>query len=257
MPPLDEMGLGPAGDAFQTTHWSEILRVRTQDEVRQREVLNTVLARYWRPVYCYLCRKGCSDEDAKDLTQGFFHEVVLGRGLLQQADPTKGRLRSLLLTALAHYVTSEHRAEAARKRRPEAGLLSLDAFDAPPPLRRLDQASPEDAFHHAWASALLDQVLADVRQECRQGGQAVHWEVFRARVLGPIMDDAALPSLADLCAAHGIADEAKASNMIITVKRRFQAALTRRIREMVGSDAEVEGEIQDLVEILSRTGAGS
>jgi RNA polymerase sigma-70 factor (ECF subfamily) len=243
------MGLGPAGDAFQTTHWSEILRARTQDDARRREVLNTILERYWRPVYCYLRRKGRSDADAKDLTQGFFHEVVLGRGLLQQADRERGRFRNLLLTALTHYVTSEHRAEAARKRRP-------DAMNAPPQSKHLDRASPEDAFHHAWASALLDQVLGDVRRECCQGGKAVHWEVFRARVLGPIMEDAAPPSLADLCAAHGIVDEAKASNMIITVKRRFQAALTRRIRERVSSDAEVEEEIRDLVEILSRPGAG-
>jgi len=250
------MGLGPAGDAFQTTHWSEILRARTQDDARQRETLNTILTRYWRPVYSFLRRKGCSDEDAKDLTQGFFHEVVLGRGLIQQADRERGRFRNLLLTALAHYVTSEHRAEAALKRRPDAGLLSLDAMDAPPQSKPLDQASPEDAFHHAWASALLDQVLADVRQEYCEGGKAVHWEVFRARVLAPIMEDAAPASLADLCAAHGIADEVRASNMIVTVKRRFQAALTRRIREMVGSDAEVEEEIRDLVGILSRPGAG-
>ena len=45
--------------------------------------------------------------------------------------------------------------------------------------------------------------------------------------------------------------------MIVTVKRRFQGALMRQIRQVVDSDAEVEQEIQDLMEILSRSGARS
>jgi len=52
-------------------------------------------------------------------------------------------------------------------------------------------------------------------------------------------------------------DEAKASNMIITVKRRFQAEFVRQVRLAAGSDADVEQEIGDLMEILSRSGAGS
>ena len=38
-------------------------------------------------------------EDTKDLTQGFFHEVVLDRNLIQRADQVKGRFRSFLLHA--------------------------------------------------------------------------------------------------------------------------------------------------------------
>jgi len=40
--------------------------------------------------------------------------------------------------------------------------------------------------------------------------------------------------------------------MIVTVKRRFQAAMSSRVRQHVDSDEEVKQEIQDLMKILSK-----
>ena len=59
-----------------------------------------------------------------------------------------------------------------------------------------------------------------------------------------------------LCDELGIGDEAKASNMGITVRRRFKVALRRRVREFVDSDEKVDQEIRELMEILSKGGAG-
>lgn len=252
----DKTSMGGPNERFEATRWTDILGARTDDDARRRQVLETILARYWKPVYCYLRRKGCGNEDAKDLTQGFFHEIVLGRGLLQQADRAKGRFRTFLLTALDRYATDVHRAATARKRRPEGGLVSLEGSDTAHVPEPAFEATPEEAFHYAWASALLDQVLTEVRDACQRGGKAVHWEVFRATVLAPIMEGVAARPLADLCAQHGIADERRASNMIVTVKRRFQDALRRHVRQCVESEEEVEEEIRDLMEILSQSRAG-
>ena len=252
MPRPDETSMGGANQGFLGTPWTEILRARTAAPARRREALGRILGRYWKPLYCYLRRRGHSNEEAQDLVQGFCQEVVLGRGLVAQADRAKGRFRTFLLTALAHYVASVHRAETARKRRPQDGLVRLDATDGPGVPEPAAYGTPEDAFHHAWAAALLDEVIAEVRKACARDGKATHWAVFRARVLAPIMEDAAPPSLAELCARHGIAGEDAASNMTITVKRRFEAALTQHVRELVESDADVAGEIRDLMEILSK-----
>jgi len=253
----DKTSEGGWGGAFRTTHWTEILRARTHDEARRQAVLSEVLGRYWKPVYYCLSRKGFDRERAKDLTQDFFCEVVLGRDLVQQADREKGRFRTFLLTALDRYVTDVHRAERAEKRMPRAGLVRLKGDDRLSFPEQLQCGGPAEAFDYAWASALLDEVIAEVARGCQESGMAAHWEVFRARVLQPIMENAAPPSLTELCARFGVSDEVKASNMIVTIKRRFRAVLERRVREFVNSEAEVEEEIDDLVEALARSRAGS
>lgn len=70
------------------------------------------------------------------------------------------------------------------------------------------------------------------------------------------MDDTEPPSLAELCTKHRISSEVKASNMIITVKRRFQAILRRHVRQLVASDTEMDDEIRYLIRIFSKSRAG-
>jgi len=248
--------MGGPNEAFLTTHWSDILSARTEDEDRRQAAVSQLLTGYWKPVYCYLRRKGKSNEDAKDLTQGFFVEVVLGRKLIQKADQAKGKFRTLLLTALDRYVTSVYRAATAKKRRPADGLLSFDAIGALNIPEPAAASTPEQAFHCAWASALLDAVLDELKNTYVQTGRAAHWEIFRGRVLDPIMAGREPTPLAELCARHGVPDEVKASNMVVTVKRRFQAILKRHVRQFVDSDEDVDAEIDELMGILANSGAG-
>ncbi len=252
----DRTQIGGTQEAFQTTHWTEILDARTLDEARKRDAVGTIVRQYWKPVYCYLRRKGCDNDRAKDLTQGFFHEIVLGRELISQADRKKGRFRTLLLTALDRYTTSAHRAETAKKRMPAEGLIPLDAMDMSRTPQPAKGSTPDQAFAYAWASTLLDKVLAEVKEGCRKAGQATHWEVFSLRILRPTMEDADSPALAQVCAQYGISDETKASNMVITVKRRFRRVLRNHVRQFVASDVEIYEEICELMRILSAGGAG-
>jgi len=247
--------MGGTKGSFQTTHWSDIGEAKTHDQARRRASVDNLLRRYWKPVYCYLRHKGHSNEDAKDLTQGFFHEIVLGRELIQHADQQKGRFRTFLLTALDRYVTSVYRKETAKKRLPKHGLAQLDATGLPDMPIDKSRAKPELAFNYAWATNLLDQVLAKIREEYCNTGREVYWEVFRLKVLTPIFEDAEAPSLEDICTKHAIEGEKRASNMMITVKRRFSAVLRQQLRHFVQSDSEVEDEFRALVEILSEGGA--
>ena len=242
---------------FRTTQWTQILNARTIDESRRREMLGQLLVQYWKPVYCYLRRKGHRNEQAKDLTQGFFTQVVLDRELVQQADRAKGRFRTFLLTALDRYVIDVHRAETAKKRRPPKPIIGLDGLESPDMLCLSDEASPSEAFDYAWASALIDEVLADAQRECKGRGMAVHWEVFAAKVLRPILENTESPAYEELCAMHGISEERKARNMVITVRRRLKAVLEHHVRQLVGADDEVADEIDDLIEILSKSSAAS
>ena len=251
----DRTGIGGRQEAFPRTDWAQVLRARTLTPGRRQQAVGAVAEQYWKPVYCYLRRKGKDNEEAKDLTQGFFCEVVLGKDLIQQADADKGRFRTFLLTALDHYVGMEWRKGNRLKRRPEGGVIPLDAFDEPPAVPA-GNATPEEAFAYAWASRLLDEVIDDVEAGCREDGYEKHWEVFRQRVLEPLLSGASQPSLAQLCDELGIGDTGQASNMGTTVRRRYKLAIRRRMREFVDSDEEVGQEIRELMKILSKGGAG-
>ncbi|KPK42399.1 MAG: hypothetical protein AMJ65_07685 [Phycisphaerae bacterium SG8_4] len=241
---------GPKSE-FQTTHWSEIRNARTQDQARRRAVIDNLSKRYWKPIYCYIRRKGYDNEQAKDLTQGFFHEIVLGRDLVQQADAAKGRFRAFILTALNNYIIGVHRANTAGKRRPADGIVSLEEFDEESMSITAKNMKPEDIFTYVWASVLVDEVICEVKEGCIQDGKEVHWKVFRARVLSPIMAGVKPSPVSELCKLLNIGNKDTVSNMIVTVKRRFRTAMNRRVRQHVDSDEEVEQEIQDLMKILS------
>lgn len=255
----DRTEIGGGDGDFRSTHWTEIFRARTQDVGRQRATMDELLARYWKPVYCYLRRKGNDNETAKDLTQGFFHEVVLGRDLVQKADQSKGRFRSFLLTALDRYVRDQHRMKVAEKRMPEAGIIPLDKLgpaNVPEPVK---EAGPEDAFHYAWAFRLLDDVLGQLKTEYVGSGKEAHLEVFRARFIFPIIKHTEPTPFSDLCDRFG-ANEKEIYNMLGSVKRRFQKILRDQIRQPVGlgedvDEKEVDREIDDLVKILAKSPA--
>jgi len=249
-----EQPIGGAGgrNTFATTHWAAIYSARASGDPGQTEALGQLLAEYWRPVYWYLRRKGHASADACDLVQGFFYDVVLRRGLLESASPANGRFRTLLLRALNRYCANVRRHIEAKKRRPPGGWLSLDELGAPRVADENPESDPERAYHYAWASKLLDAVLSAVEAGCRSDGMQVHWELFRERVLDPILSEADHPALPALCRRYQVADQAKVSNMIVTVKRRLQREMERRLRQLVGSDAEVAQEINELREILSK-----
>ena len=243
-----EMG-GVAG-AFLTTHWSLIDGIGTSEDGRQRALIELLLRRYWKPVYCYLRRRGYPNEEAKDLTQGFFHEVVLGRNLIQKADQTKGRFRSFLLMALNRYLINVQHEQAAKKRRPQGGVVPLDMVDMSELPSAVTTLTAEDSFTYAWVSLLLEQALKDLQAECERDGKTVHWQVFRDRVLKPIVRGDEAPCLASICEKYAIGDTVKASNMVITVKRRFQTVLLKRLRDSVISDEEAEAELEEIRRFL-------
>ncbi|MEJ2705953.1 MAG: sigma factor, partial [Sedimentisphaerales bacterium] len=102
----EETSFGGLNSRFQTTEWTKIL-----NSALGESIIAELYGKYWRPVYKYLRRKGFSNEQAKDLIQGFFSVKVLGQQLLQKADRAKGKFRTFLLTAITNYAIDLHRQE--------------------------------------------------------------------------------------------------------------------------------------------------
>jgi DNA-directed RNA polymerase specialized sigma24 family protein len=243
--------MGGLRETFLTTHWSLIEGVQKQ-QGPDHALIGLLLARYWKPVYCYLRRKGFGNEPAKDLTQGFFHEVVLNRHLVERADPAKGSFRSLLLHSLRQYVIDERRKETALRQIPREKLVSLDLAD-PPELPDVAQAlDPEQTFNYAWKADLLERVLREVKDNYVNRGMETHWRLFHNRVLQPVLQDCRPLSLKEICTEHGIESEARASHMLDTVKRRFHEVLRQHVRQTVASNEDVEEELGEIIKFLKK-----
>ena len=247
----DRTSMGGDRGTFLTTHWSLIEGVKEHQD-GDRALIGLLLERYWKPVYCYLRSKGYNNDQAKDLTQGFLHEVVLNRNLIERADTSKGRFRSLLLHALNQYVVDEHRKETARKRIPRDKLVPLDVAGSPELAEITCKLDAEQSFNYAWKAELLERVLSEVKSNYVKRGMETHWCVFRDRVLEPIMEDRQASSLSHICNRYDIADEAKASNMLKTVKRFFKSVLHRHVRQTVNSGEAVDAELREVFKFFEK-----
>ncbi len=63
----DKTDMGGVRESFLTTHWSLIEGIKHHQD-KDQALIGLLLERYWKPVYCYLKRKGYRNEEAKDLT---------------------------------------------------------------------------------------------------------------------------------------------------------------------------------------------
>lgn len=247
----DQTDLGGKGGTFLTTHWSLIEGIRAAED-QDQTLIGSLLKDYWKPVYCYLRRRGFANEEAKDLTQAFFHEIVLGKELIQQADRGKGRFRSFLLTALRNYLINVRDKETARKRLPKGKLVPLDMVGPEALPEVADDLSPDDCFNHVWVSSLLERALQEVETSCHEDGKTLYWKVFEERVLQPIVEETEPPAVQDICDRYGIPDGAKLANMIVTVKRRIRAALEKLVQKSVLSADEARDEFQDMARFFPK-----
>jgi hypothetical protein len=211
------------------------------------------LGRYWKPVYCYLRRKGYPNEDAKDLTQGFFHEIVLNCRLVDRADSSKGRFRSFLLYALDQFLIDRMRRESTQSHIPKEKLVPFDIADPPELPDTIIEGSPEDCFVYTWKSELLERTLSQVQADCQQQGMETHWCLFREKVLKPTLNLKESEPMKAIAARYGITSESTAFNMLLTVKRRFKTTLRTNLRITVLSDDDVDQEWQEMLNFFGKT----
>ena len=247
----DQTSMGGEKGTFLTTHWSLIEDVKKHKN-KDRALIGLLLEQYWKPVYCYLRRKGYDNEQAKDLTQGFFHEIVLNRHLLERADSEKGRFRTLLLHTLNQYLIDEYRKEAARKHIPKDKLVPLDIDDQQVLPEMVSQFDAEQSFNYVWKADLLERVLAEVKDRYTKRGMETHWYVFRDRLLEPSLEDHEAPSLNQICQRYSVDDEATASNMLKTVKRLFRSVLEKHVRQTVLSGEAIEEELREIFKFMGK-----
>ena len=236
------------GREFLSTHWSLVLRAGDLEDVDSSNLaLQQLCSAYWYPLYAFVRRSGKSEEDAKDLTQGFFAKI-LSHGAVAVADPSRGRFRSFLLRSIKNYMSSEWRKENAQKRGGGAPNLSLDAEDAERRYRiepAGSELSPEELYDRRWARAVLEQVLATLKKEFRRSGKSERFEVLKGQLLSEPE-----PGEYEACAETLGLEPSALRTQIYRMRNRFGLLLREQIEQTVAEPSQVDEEISYLLQAL-------
>jgi len=233
---------GRGGAAFATTHWSVVLAASEADSQLAGQALERLCSSYWYPLYSYLRRWGQSPQDAQDLTQSFFVQLLDQKGL-RTVNPSKGKFRSFLLASLKHYVANARDRAGALKRGGAVSFISWEEAGAEERHRQAESLSlpPDKAFDQTWATTLLEQVLAKLRADYVEAGQGGLFDALQVYLTG---DKGAVPYAA--MAARLNLGESALKMSIQRLRRRFGELLRAEVAHTVSTPAEIDEEIRAL-----------
>ncbi|MBS0514825.1 MAG: sigma-70 family RNA polymerase sigma factor [Proteobacteria bacterium] len=229
---------------FETTHWSVVLRSRGE-QADARAALESLCRTYRPPVLAYIRARGHAPDVAEDLAQGFFVSFI-ERAVHAQADPARGRFRSLLLTALKHFLGDEVDRERALKRGGAVQHAPLDAIDTHDQLDDARQpTTPEQVFERSWAETVLRAALHRLQAEIAKAGKTDLFDALSEFLIErPSEDDYA--RLAETL-------QMKRGTLAVAVHRlraRLQACVREELAETAADAASFDQEIDHMHKTL-------
>lgn len=232
------------------TNWALIRDAASGSKTAQSS-LDAVMKRAWPAVYAYIRATGRRSDEATELTQAFICDVLLARHLLEKADQSRGRFRTLLIGAVRNYLADTHRRRTAASRMPKSGVVALDgAGEASIDVPSGDSgASPERAFNARYVAGLIRSASERLQRELESEGDHASWEIFRLRVLQMAFQGSA-PGYDDIAPRLGI-DRGACAARLIVAKRRFATILMDELRATMLDPNDLRSEVGELLELLS------
>jgi RNA polymerase sigma factor (sigma-70 family) len=237
------------GESFPLTRLSVLAAARSADTAERSRALDLLLAAYWKPIYKYLRLKySQAPQDAQDLTQGFFAEL-LERDLLARFDPAKSRLRTYLRLCADSFALNEIKAASRRKRGGDITHVALDFSAAENELRAqtIDPAaipspeSLEEFFEKEWIRSLFTSAVEELKALCEARGKQKAFAIFESYDL----DGEDQISYADLAARHGL-QVTDVNNQIAWARREFRRIAIEQLHALCGSEEEFAREAKAL-----------
>lgn len=233
--------------AFAQTRWSLVAAASGAhaEPAHARRALIELCLRYWYPVYAYV--RGCGHDAAlaRDITRGFFEQVVHDRLALPE-ERARGRFRDWLLESLNRFLGGDWR----------------DALQAPPvpefeqpqawetlEARYRDEAAagrtPEQRYQRGYAMDVLAHALARLRNEAAQAGRSDMFAAFE-----PWLGSEPAPGEVDAAArALGL----RPLSALLALKRlrqRFRELAEAELGETVASADDLASERDALARAL-------
>ena len=230
---------------FPTTRWT-VISAAGRHSGGSAEALNELCGAYWFPVYAFIRRRGYSREAAEDLSQEFFARI-LEQDTLSRARRERGKFRSFLLASVTNFLANEWDRSQAQKRGGGCTTVPLDfqAGEARYHQEPCHELTPEALFERQWAVAVLDLVLARLREEHHRKGQAAQFDRLQVFLTG----DRDHGSYGEVAGSLNLSDGALRT-AVHRLRRRYGELVREEIGGIVGDPGEVEGEIRFLLAAL-------
>ncbi|MGE5214744.1 MAG: RNA polymerase sigma factor [Nitrospirota bacterium] len=231
--------------AFTTTHWSVVLEAQTESPAAQ-QALEKLCQIYWPPIYSFVQRKGANPEEAKDITQEFFADLLEHRSLTA-VRKEKGRFRSYLLGALKYFLADEHRRAMAIKRGKGQRLIPLEELtvDERTETEPADLITAEQIYDRRWALTLLERVLGLLKKEYVAAGNAALFNCLKQL----LPDEPGSPSQAEIAGQLGMTANA-VRQAFHRFRQRYQLLLREEIAQTVATAGDVEDELRHLIAVV-------
>ena len=214
---------------FPVTNHSAIVAARSDDEIVRLRAFDTILKSYWKPVYKYVRLKWqAGNEDAKDLTQGFFANAF-EKNHFASYDAAKASFQTFLRTCLDGFVANERKAGQRLKRGGDMDHYQLDFAAAEDELAAHPTAgvlNPEEYFHREWMRWMFTMAVEVFRERCVESGRLVHFQLFERYDLND--DDVSYASLAQ---EFGL-DVTTVNNYLAAARREFRRIVLEKMGDV-------------------------
>lgn len=233
----------PSNDLFATTRWTIVLAAGDSGTRQSADALERLCQCYWFPLYAYVRRRGHTKEDAEDLTQAFFADLLARRDFVK-TDSGRGKFRAFLLASLKNFLANEWDKSHRLKRGGSITHFPLDWQSADSQFQIADssRAAPDEAFDREWATALLEQVIVRLQAEWVAEGKGDRFERmkhFLTAGKGEI-------SYAEVAGELGM-DEGSLRVAVHRLRKRYRELLRNEVSHTLADPLMVEEELAVLL----------
>ncbi len=229
----------PLAARFQTTRWRVVLGAGQGAE----EHLTDLCQSYWYPVYAFIRSQGIKPDDAHDVTQGLFADL-LERKDFAKLDPALGQFRCWLRKVAKHYLCNEL-ARARRIKRGGGRQVSIDAMTAEERYKiepRHEGLAPDQLFDRYWAATLVGRAREQLRARfaCRDKAELFDLlEPTLVRDESDVSDD-------EICAVLGKKPDAIRQERF-RMKAEFGQCLRWEVCGTISDPRAIDDELRQLI----------
>jgi RNA polymerase sigma-70 factor (ECF subfamily) len=229
---------------FPETRWDQILKPTNKDN--KTVSLEYLTSHYWAPVYAYIRAKwGKPSEEAKDLTQEFFAEL-LEKNTLANISPSKGKLRNFIKACLKNFLIRNKIASNTAKRGGNKIRLNLNGLGE----EKLHDKNldPERLFDFEWAKTLIINSIEHMKSQLINEGKEIYFKVFEIYNSKEDLNKVTYKSIA---LELGIKQH-DVRNYLVHSRQLLQKILIKELKKQTSNCDETINELDYLLSVISK-----